>query len=790
MAFRLWDESTPENMWIEVSRLIPNDGGKIGMRSRYFKPSEAQAAINGCHGLENSFFGVALRKSPGREAKDAGPSNLVWVDWDDTTFPTKRLVLPCTYAIRTVHGFHIYWRLSKYVEPEMFEALNKIMIESAGTFADSCWYRNSRGRIPGSLHDGVEMKLVLDIPVVYAPEDIKSLAEVDSKLFHKVITGDSRGYTSRSEFDLAVIAGLCRCGFSRGAIETIYDYHKCGEKMREHPDPKHYFNITYEKASANVLVVRGPEGFQVRERETWVRNGSNLVKVATFSLRVLKVYHVDEGIDALNCEVMSPGFPQVNHTLTRSAFNSVRQLLAELPRSHWQWYGNDGDVRKYLSFLVNPGLLHVNATTTAGLHDGCIVLPGLTIGPTEVWEGNGPVEYISGPMKAPTINHNGYPVVKDLLTPFMELNIPCVMYPVLGWWFASTFKPMLESVGYRFPILNVFGTQGCGKTTLVSALMRLWGYENPMIYDSTTTRFVLLSLLGSTNNLPVALAEFRSAKASEYLLRYVRLMYDLGADPRGRPDQTVESYQLTAPVAIDGEDALSEPAALERVVGVRLNKVDIQPGTKHHTTYQHFLTLHTGGLSIAYFQWALSKKKDTVREILDSWTQALVAAYPTLPHRVRNNFVVVLFGLEMLHDFSMIEFDESWIDVLKPSIVHSFDLEAGRNKMHVDDLVVSLVGSVAQGMSREVFTLYDKQVNVLWFHFGTAASWYEVIMKRRGLVTLGRDALASQLEEAEYIVGRSIIESRWCYGIDLAKAVDSGLDIPSKLDIARIVIDI
>jgi len=778
----LWKDA-PKNTLVEVSWLLPDEG----MRSRYLPPQDAPAVLDGMAGSENAFFGVALRKSATREKEGAGPSRCIWVDWDDTELPMW--VLPPTYVVKTVHGYHIYWLLTQYVTPEKFEELNKVLIKHLGGNADSCWYRNSRGRIPGSMHDGTEIKLVSSLPVSYAPPDIQSLVEVDKKLQHKICTGDSRGYPSRSELDMAVMSGLARAGMSVAAVKCIYDFHRVGIKYREHVDPEHYLEITWAKASKDVVVLTGPQGFQMRDSEMWSRNGQSLVKVSTFAMEVKKIYSVNGESDAIQAVISSPEGPTSSHTFTRDAFNSARQFASQLPKVFWQWLGNDQDARRLLPFLVESFTGEtVTATTTAGRHGDIFVTPSSTLSATETWTSGGPMEYISGAMSAPRIIIPGDADPLRAFQILLHCNTEEIMYPALGWLMASITKPVVEAAGFKFPVLNIFGTQGCGKTTLIHLMMDFLGYATPTVYDSTTTRFVLLALLGSTNALPVALAEFRTAKASDYLSRYLRLSYDLGEDPRGRPDQTVTTYRLSAPIMIDGEDSLSEPALLERVIGLRLVKSNIQPGSDAHKAYLKFRGTPMEGIIRSYIQWTLGIPQEKSKAILNACFTELQERHPTLPHRVTNNFAVVLYGLRLAQAWCGIELEDK-LTYIETSIKHSFNLSRGRNKMHVDDLVENLVLQVAQG-TNDFYYVYDAHENILWFHFGSVFVWYEKQIRQRGLSTLGRDALASQLTEAKYITPPKVIESRWCYGVKLIEAETGGLDIPIKLNVSTISINL
>jgi hypothetical protein len=259
-------------------------------------------------------------------------------------------------------------------------------------------------------------------------------------------------------------------------------------------------------------------------------------------------------------------------------------------------------------------------------------------------------------------------------------------------------------------------------------------------------------------------------------------MYDLGDDPRGRPNQTVEHYQLSAPVIVDGEDPLDEPAALERVIGIRLLKQAIQPDTEPAQAYNAFTAMDVTGFAAEWLKFSLAAQP---QKFFVQASAEVSEVSDRLPHRVASNFAVVWVGWLMVNEWLGILPD---IHSLVPSVTHSYNFKTGRNRMHIDDLIEQVVATVAQG-NPPFFSRYDDRANTLSFHFGSTMSWYEAQCRRRGLTTLGRDALASQLMEAPFVKGTKMIESRWCYIVDLMEA-SRVLDVPSRLTISQIVIDL
>jgi hypothetical protein len=302
--------------------------------------------------------------------------------------------------------------------------------------------------------------------------------------------------------------------------------------------------------------------------------------------------------DAIVGNVRAAGYTWEGITFSRSAFTSVSRFDKEAPVAAWQWLAHDDDLRALLPYLLDQlraaGLPKVGATTVLGLHkihDSWLFLGDKQVlAAKESWMGHeGPICWLPVQKEHPALNLQAdctkasTKLVRDLLP---KLNEEGTIWPMIGWYAASILKPWLEENHYRFPILNVAGTKGSGKTTLIQRVfLPLLGQVDPKTYDAGTTRFVTLALLGSSNAVPIAFSEFRY-ELVERLLRIVLLAYDTGHDPRGKGDQTTVDYPLSAPFSVDGEDLIEDPAARERLVVAHLHPNAIAEGSEGYKAFQ------------------------------------------------------------------------------------------------------------------------------------------------------------------------------------------------------------
>jgi len=782
-------EGADQTALVEIAVLRRNDTTSW-MESRYISASDWEAVSQEYHGKVDVFFGPALR-SRNASTKDAVlSSRVLWIDFDE-----KKLA-PCpltpTYAVSTAHGSHLYWLLDRYISPEETEELNKVLVGIIGAGADNCWNANRYLRIPNTIHGKTNTRIELKrrSNVTYTTDDIRAIGALDRKVKHKILTNDSRGYTSRSERDWDVINVLISLGMTDNAIRTIFNTMPIGIKYRESPDPQNYLDRTIRKLREKVNVISLKDGIVESRNAWWEKKGRGERQLSTFTFEPTTLLRRDQG-DAMIGIIRAQGTPQVwdGAIFTRQAFQSVSAMAKQLPNVNWQWLGNDGDVRKLLPYLVEQmrtkEVHDARGVDAVGRYGPYFVLPDFCMSTTEVYRHpSGPIVLVPGAMPPPTIYH-AVPCdpgkVRDALDMLVQCNIPTVSYPLMGWWLASVVKTEVEAHGYRYPVLNVFGTRGSGKTTWVQSLMRLYGYVNPTTFDSTTTRFVMLALLGCSRSLPVSLSEFRDSSGREYLSRYVRLSYDLGHDPRGRPDQTVTDYPLTTPLVIDGEDSLDDPAARERVIAVRLRQKNIDEGTSCALAFDEFSGIKTEGIGTAWIRYTLGVD---MGKALKRAEGIMRTSFPErLPHRIRRNYTMVVLGLCLANSYCGFELPDIR-EALIESMQNVYDPATGRGKLHVDDMVEAIVNEAARKTTYFHFE-YKESTNVLYFHLGTCIPWYLERVRRQNRTTLGRDALTAQLEEVAYMVDPKVIDNRWYYGVDILEA-SAVLDVPSKLDITTI----
>jgi hypothetical protein len=763
---------------------------------------------------EELFFGPAQRQSKELGKKAILGTNVLWVDVDSPRLPKN--TLPPSVTVFSGHGWHLYWFLDKPItDVGMIEALNKLLIGDTVGADKSCWNVDRYLRVPGSTNKKHEPFIKVEIKNFnthrYSQKDIESLKGIDKKTKHKIRTGDTRGYNSRSERDWAVVQCLVAAGCSDELIKFIFDSHAIGDKTNDENTSPNYLKFTIERARASRTsndeneddLLEGTDPFVERPDGLYALGKSGYTKASTFTIepKLLLDGSSMDAHDAFVCKVMSNGYEWDDVVFTRQAFNNIRNMDKECPVSAWQWLGTELSLRKLLPYLLDKlrsnDLPKTKATTSLGLHKikdvWYFIGTDRVLTHNEVWAGfDGPVAWLPSNKEhattwlMPDIKPKDLNIVKNYLP---KLNNPEIIWPMIGWYTTSLLKPWIEEQGYRFPILSVTGTRGSGKTTLIKNIfMKLFGHADPKTYDAGTTKFVILALLGSSVSLPVAFSEFRYDKV-EVFIRYILLSYDTGHDPRGRADQTTVDYPLSAPFTLDGEDMIDDPAAKQRIVVAKLRADTVSEGSEPYLSYKYFYDKVPKNFSGAIIQYLLQCiENGSAEEMLNEARNKVFAHFKTnMPDRVRNNHIVTYFGCLLFCKF--VGMDCPPASVMTHSIKSVYNLETQRSRLVVDDMIEDCVNAVANNQAKFKWSI-DPTGTIMYFQLGTAHPWWTVRQNSRKGPVLEREAIRNQLTEVEYATESKITDGMLLYGIDLDKAQKSGLDVPGKLNISKFTVEI
>jgi hypothetical protein len=342
----------------------------------------------------------------------------------------------------------------------------------------------------------------------------------------------------------------------------------------------------------------------------------------------------------------------------REAWNSKRQFLAALPSVDLQYYGTDKDTQAILAMVTSKELPIRRGATVLGRNGDLWVISDGVLS-KDGWLENPELVYI--PSEVEFDRRVRYPtpedetgLIKRVIPQLLMLNEGKIIFPVLGWFFATPFVPEIRRRLHHFPLLVVWGTHGGGKSSLLSLLWELFGVKSEL-FSATETPFTFLRLFSGTSTIPILIDEFKPFTMKEdetrLLIRFLKRLYDGEIEHRGRPDLSLVAYHLQAPTAIAGEvtPISLESAMVERVIQVNLNPDTLSTHSEYVSAFNELATLALGGFAFPYIRWCLSASLD---DLMDEARTLLPTVLRDVPPRVRDNALVMTTGLVALKRFA------------------------------------------------------------------------------------------------------------------------------------------
>jgi hypothetical protein len=355
-------------------------------------------------------------------------------------------------------------------------------------------------------------------------------------------------------------------------------------------------------------------------------------------------------------------------TLPRQAFLSRRDLLKHLPSADLQWTGSDNNVQGLQRCLARQKVPTVPGTSMLGdYHKGdhhLWICPRGAIS-KDGFVKDSPVRYVpSGSSLGSRVSYvqasdAEFQAVADVVFRCLpKVNLPEVVLPMIGWFFASPLKPQFVKHIGSFPTLFVHGTQGSGKSSLcMDVFWPLFGVASSEPYSATETEFALLKILSSSRSIPVFIDEYKPYDMPKYRLntlhRYIRRLYRGDSEERGRPDQTVNSYYLQVPLCVAGETRPTEAALLERVITANPDKTTLDTHSECREAFAELKSMDLSLFAPRYIQFCLAQEDLPLRfDRALATTRGLHLKDRKAPLRVQHNLATMIAGLQLFEDFS------------------------------------------------------------------------------------------------------------------------------------------
>lgn len=375
-------------------------------------------------------------------------------------------------------------------------------------------------------------------------------------------------------------------------------------------------------------------------------------------------------------------------------------------------------------------------------------------------------------------------------------NIQRVVLPILGWTVACFFKPVISEIlnemglSNGFPLLNIQGEAGAGKTcTVKDVMMKVWAINHEPKSIGELTRFTMMKLVDGSNSIPIILEENKCCMQSEYhqnlISTLIRSTYNCFEGERGRADQSTQVYRYQAPVVIVGETGFIEPALLDRFIPVFMSKKDSKPFLRNFRRLRKF-NLEKLGRSI--LEKALAMKREEIQKILD---EELKKIDPELTDRPRTNAAVVRFGLRILEDVLEMQFDLSKVDEAVKEGIREGD--SPYRKSTVDKILdaMSLMSEYSEDGARKNYryqdhleegTDYEVDNNVLKLHTAGAYSHFIKWAKAHSFKeTLDQNSFTKQIQKENYFISAKLLwignHSKRGVELNIEKMKEKGLEL-------------
>jgi hypothetical protein len=313
--------------------------------------------------------------------------------------------------------------------------------------------------------------------------------------------------------------------------------------------------------------------------------------------------------------------------------------------------------------------------------------------------------------------------------------------------------------------------------------------------------FPMLKLLSANNGIPVLLDEFKvsdmRSEQVDSLLRYMRKSYKGEFEQKGRADQTVEEYQLIAPMMVMGEWNINQPALKERLILVRFTE-KVKETKSMQIAYEKIKQLPLEGFMPRYIEFCLKQDIDTLinkaKESVEQHFQAI-----TVAPRIRNNLTTMVLGVMLFKKYA----NEHHINTNIPDIRELLNSQLknitgsnnGKVKSAVDQLIEEFgIMAMNQKIIHDVDYTFAKveKKKCLAIQFNKIFPLFKEYAQRTNYEgeLLDKESYTSHFSDCKYIVKHNTPvkfgeKAKRCLVLDIEETKKAGID----LDVFETAID-
>lgn len=528
----------------------------------------------------------------------------------------------------------------------------------------------------------------------------------------------------------------------------------------------------------------------------YYKNGSKgIYQVTSFILQPKELLVLDDR-DCLKCDVVTNNFIYENVLLENTDWHSKQRFLKAIGHQDCVFLGSDNDLQSLCHYVQESVPLRKTGVKSIGLYDDVWVTENMNITKDGIQKDLKLVPYDKG---ADAFYHKISYADEELnLQTFydnvLKINERNVVLSNVGWVFATPIKPIITELGDGFPILFNHGGQGTGKSSMAQLFIRLMGYTDIDPKSCTMKSFPMLKMLSSTNAIPQWYDEFKKTdmKEADYdnLLRYMRRVYKGEVEEKGRPDQTVESYRLTAPMAVMGEWNINQPAIMERVIIVRTTDV-IKKNIEMQNAFGQLKELKLESFIPRYVQFCLNQN---IRQMFLESCELVKTHFKgkEIAPRIINNLAVLTLGVKIFMkyaDENLIELEEvNYNELLDYQLQQITGSNSGMVRSAVDQLMEELS---VMAERRDITSSSDYKfleldmVKCLAIRFNKIFPQFKEYARKTNYEgdLIDKSSYVKLFDDCEYVhdknrsVKFSDSKTYRCLVIDLEKAVAAGINL-------------
>jgi hypothetical protein len=466
-------------------------------------------------------------------------------------------------------------------------------------------------------------------------------------------------------------------------------------------------------------VYEHPEGYYYtirKVKDDWVEE-----RLSNFILIPTKFVRLQGGGRRFCCDIKCINGYTEKEVIFDRAFQSAKYFKNEIQSrsNEFAWHGTDTNVSSVNELMLSSPLPEYMGVSSLGYVETKSgprwVMPDYILGP-DGRDNDSRIVYAGPPAASPIADYvdlKGAELSDDeiralaqrVLPKIFTLNTPEVILPLIGWFFAAPVTPIIRSVLGHMSLLWLWGTQGCGKSTLACDIFwPLMGVKSEPL-TCADTPFAMLATMSSTTSISLVYDEFRdlSQRQKESFLNRLRSIYKGAIEKRGRQDQTLVFYQVVAPVCIIGEQPPSDPAILERSLCVSPYKTTVNSKAGREIAQLTHEPLQLLGGHYVKFILGRDIREDikTARALMEAKMLPLLADKPS--SRICDTLLVAVLG-DYLH--------QRWCDQIGVTIP---------DRPQMRDVFKALVGNITEsedgGPAKDVVDMFLESLST-YAHLG------------------------------------------------------------------------